>query len=132
MSKQENEKLFNCTTKIVSAYLKKNKIKEEKVLDFFELVYFKLKKLSIQQTETEHKTSPAVPIEDSIKNDSIICLEDGKEFKMLKRHLATNYNMTPEQYRQKWNLPFDYPMVAPEYSKTRKLLAKKSGLGKSR
>ncbi len=132
MSKQKNKFLLNCATEIVSAYLKQNKIEKESLMDFYEYVYFRLKKLGAQQPESIQLSEPAVPIEESIKTNSIICLEDGKEFKMLKRHLATTYDMTPDQYRQKWGLPSDYPMVAPEYSKTRKELAKKSGLGKSR
>jgi predicted transcriptional regulator len=99
---------------------------------FFESVYYGLDKINKGQTLTTHSLKPAVPIEESIKDKTIICLEDGKEFKMLKRHLATNYNLTPDQYRQKWHLPANYPMVAPEYSKTRKELAKKSGLGTNR
>jgi predicted transcriptional regulator len=75
---------------------------------------------------------PAVPIKKSITNDYIICLEDGKKFKSLKRHLRTAYNLSPEKYREKWGLPADYPMVAPNYAKTRSSLAKKMGLGRKR
>ena len=75
---------------------------------------------------------PAVPVRRSVTPEYIVCLEDGKKFKSLKRHLRTHYNLTPEQYREKWNLPIDYPMVAPEYAKARSALAKKMGLGQRR
>ena len=75
---------------------------------------------------------PAVPVRRSVTPEYIVCLEDGKKFKSLKRHLRTHYNLTPEQYREKWNLPVDYPMVAPEYAKARSALAKKMGLGQRR
>ena len=78
------------------------------------------------------EAKPAVPIRRSVTDEYIICLEDGKKFKSLKRHLRTHYNLTPEQYREKWNLPADYPMVAPEYAKARSALAKKMGLGQRR
>ena len=78
------------------------------------------------------KQEPAVSIRSSIKPDYIVCLEDGKKLKMLKRHLMTHYQMTPEQYRAKWNLPADYPMVAPNYAEQRRSLAKKIGLGTKR
>jgi predicted transcriptional regulator len=75
---------------------------------------------------------PAVPVKKSVTPDFIVCLEDGKKFKSLKRHLRTQYNMTPEQYREKWNLPADYPMVAPNYAEARSKLAKQMGLGQQR
>ncbi|PXA93323.1 transcriptional regulator, partial [Nostoc sp. 3335mG] len=75
---------------------------------------------------------PAVPVRASVKPDYIVCLEDGRKLKMLKRHLMTHYNLTPEQYRAKWNLPADYPMVAPNYAEQRRTLAKKIGLGTQR
>jgi predicted transcriptional regulator len=76
--------------------------------------------------------TPAVPVKKSITNDFVICLEDGRKFKSLKRHLRTAFSMTPEQYREKWKLPSDYPMVAPAYAKARSTLAKKMGLGQKR
>ena len=75
---------------------------------------------------------PAIPVKKSVTNDFIICLEDGKKFKSLKRHLRTQYNMSPEEYREKWGLPPDYPMVAPAYAKARSALAKQMGLGQQR
>jgi predicted transcriptional regulator len=77
-------------------------------------------------------TKPSVPVKKSVQPDYLVCLEDGKKFKSLKRHLRTQYNMTPEQYREKWNLSPDYPMVAPNYAKERSSLAKKMGLGQQR
>jgi predicted transcriptional regulator len=75
---------------------------------------------------------PAIPVKKSLNNDYIICLEDGKKFKSLKRHLRTQYNMSPEEYREKWGLPADYPMVAPAYAQARSNLAKQMGLGQQR
>ncbi len=80
--------------------------------------------------EAAPKPKPAVPIKQSVKPDYIVCLEDGKKLKMLKRHLKTAYNMTPDDYRKRWGLPSDYPMVAPNYAKQRRALAKKIGLGR--
>ena len=85
-----------------------------------------------QQEETQAELVPAVPVRKSVTPDTIICLEDGKKFKSLKRHLRTTYNLTPEEYRAKWNLPHDYPMVAPNYAKARSELAKTMGLGQQR
>ena len=93
--------------------------------------YRALKKVydGIQNYKLTGALHPAVSIEDSIQDDYIICLEDGKKLQMLKRHLHTVYNMTPEQYRERWNLPSDYPMVAPSYAKRRSSIAKQTGLG---
>ena len=85
-----------------------------------------------EATEQAEPLTPAVPIKKSIMPDYLVCLEDGKRFKSLKRHLRSQYNMTPEQYREKWNLPADYPMVAPKYAETRSRLAKHMGLGRQR
>ena len=82
--------------------------------------------------DTAPRPEPAVLIEDSLTDDHLICLEDGQKFQSLKRHLRVKYNMTPEAYREKWGLPRDYPMVAPNYAKRRSALAKKTGLGKNR
>ncbi len=78
-----------------------------------------------------HGQTPAVPVEDSLRDDALVCLEDGLEFQSLKRHLRVKYNLTPDAYREKWGLPRDYPMVAPDYARRRSALAKRSGLGKS-
>src|SRR5690606_13919951 len=86
--------------------------------------------LGQEAPEAEQKPEPAVSIRSSVKPDYIVCLEDGKKLKMLKRHLMTHYNLTPDQYRQRWSLPADYPMVAPNYAEKRRELAKKIGLGR--
>ena len=117
-------------TQIVSSYLSNNKCSPEEIIALFNTIYLELQNVENRDQITTTESVPAVPIEESIQNEKIICLEDGKSFKMLKRHLATNYNMTPQQYRKKWRLPLDYPMVAPEYSKQRQKLAKAIGLGK--
>ena len=92
-----------------------------------------LSRVSSQQpVSTSEPTKPAVPVKRSVTPEYIVCLEDGKKFKSLKRHLRTQYNMTPEQYREKWGLPPDYPMVAPNYAQARSALAKQMGLGQQR
>jgi predicted transcriptional regulator len=95
-------------------------------------VYATLSNLSTPPAAPEPKLEPAVPVRQSIKPDYIVCLEDGKKLKMLKRHLMTAYGLTPDEYRAKWGLPADYPMVAPNYAESRRQLAKSIGLGKSR
>jgi predicted transcriptional regulator len=94
-------------------------------------VYFALAGVGVSAAATS-RPQPAVPIKKSVTADYIICLEDGKKLKMLKRHLKTRYNMTPEEYRERWGLPADYPMVAPRYAQQRSELAKKIGLGTKR
>jgi predicted transcriptional regulator len=123
--------LLELTTKIVSAYAGKAKLTAAELLDAIGSVSRALSDISSPVEEPEKKElNSAVPIKKSVTPDFIICLEDGKKLKMLKRHLMSTYNMTPEQYRVKWNLPKDYPMVAPNYARTRSELAKKIGLGK--
>jgi predicted transcriptional regulator len=92
-------------------------------------VHTSLSSVSKDGGQTQEKPTPAVPIKKSVTPDYLICLEDGKKLKMLKRHLKTVYNMTPDDYREKWGLPADYPMVAPNYAKRRSQLAKEIGLG---
>jgi predicted transcriptional regulator len=118
------------STKIVSSFISNNSCTPEEILDLFNSIYLGLQSIEDRDKVTPPERLPAVPVEESIQNEKIICLEDGKSFKMLKRHLASSYNMTPEQYRKKWNLPIDYPMVSPAYSKQRQQLAKAIGLGK--
>jgi predicted transcriptional regulator len=93
-------------------------------------VFQQLAGLEAAPEEPEEPPVPAVPIKKSITDEHLICLEDGKKLKMLKRHLSSSYDMTPEDYRAKWGLPYDYPMVAPNYAKKRAALAKKIGLGR--
>jgi len=118
------------TTEIVSAHVGNNAIGQSDVADLIQSVYAKLNELATGEEAAAIELTPAVPIRKSVTDDYIVCLEDGKKLKMLKRHLSTAYGMTPEEYRAKWGLGPDYPMVAPNYSKKRKDLAKKIGLGR--
>lgn len=122
--------LLSMTTEIVSAHLSNNTVAVADIPQLIKLVYTSLAQQGAEeQREVQERPVPAVPIKKSVMPDYIICLEDGKKLKMLKRHLKTRYNMTPEEYRKKWGLPDDYPMVAPSYAKQRSELAKKIGLG---
>ncbi|QFU17195.1 MucR family transcriptional regulator [Microvirga thermotolerans] len=118
---------------IVSAYVSNNSVPAADLPSLLNSVHSALTKTAQGLVEAPQSTlTPAVPVKKSITPDYIICLEDGKKFKSLKRHLRTTYNMTPEQYRAKWDLPRDYPMVAPNYAKARSELAKTMGLGQQR
>ena len=101
------------------------------VSEMIAVVHAALQRAQSGETGPVHGQTPAVPIEDSLREDALVCLEAGLEFQSLKRHLRVKYNLTPEAYREKWGLPRDYPMVAPDYAKRRSALAKRSGLGKS-
>jgi predicted transcriptional regulator len=121
------------TAKIVSAYVGNNSVPSGEIANLISQVHAALRRISGGQPLTAAEPlKPAVPIKRSISSDYIVCLEDGKKFKSLKRHLRTQYNMTPEQYREKWSLPPDYPMVAPNYAAARSQLAKQMGLGQQR
>jgi predicted transcriptional regulator len=120
--------VLGLTAQIVSAHVSNNSIGADALPNLIQEVYRTLAGVGKEQILPD-KQQPAVPIKKSVYPDHIICLEDGKKLKMLKRHLKTSYNMTPEQYREKWQLPPDYPMVAPNYAKHRSSLAKKIGLG---
>ncbi len=121
------------TAQIVSAYVGNNSMPSAEIASLIGQVHAALKRVSGgQMTATSEPVKPAVPVKRSISSDYIVCLEDGKKFKSLKRHLRTQYNMTPEQYREKWGLPADYPMVAPNYAAARSQLAKQMGLGQQR
>jgi len=118
---------------IVSAYVSKNSVPAADLPSLLNSVYAALARTAQgQQEEPQAELVPAVSVRKSVTPDAIICLEDGKRFKSLKRHLRTTYNLTPEQYRTKWNLPHDYPMVAPNYAMARSELAKTMGLGQQR
>lgn len=123
--------LVELTAEIVAAYLGANETPPSEIPHVIETVFRSLKGLGgpVDSADPEPR-SPAVPVKRSVTNEYIICLEDGKKFKSLKRHLRTRYNMTPEEYRTKWGLPHDYPMVAPNYAQARSDLAKRMGLGK--
>lgn len=122
------------TASIVSAYLGTNPTPATEIPALIAQVHAALARLSGTKIETiaPEAAKPAVSIKKSITSDYLVCLEDGKRFKSLKRHLRTQYGMTPEQYRDKWSLPPDYPMVAPNYAVARSNLAKKMGLGQQR
>lgn len=126
-----NNDLVKLTADIVAAYVSHNTIVAGDLPVLIDSVSDALRiaarKDSLQGSE---KPTPAIPIKKSITPDYLICLEDGKKFKSLKRHLRTHYDLSPDQYREKWGLPYDYPMVAPNYAAARSVLAKKMGLGK--
>ncbi|RFD19969.1 MucR family transcriptional regulator [Komagataeibacter melaceti] len=119
------------TAEIVSAYVSRNELSAETLPDLIHRVYEAISTLGRTEPVPE-KPVPAVPLKKSVFPDYIVCLEDGKKLKMLKRHLKTAYNMTPEEYRERWGLPHDYPMVAPNYASHRSTLARKIGLGTKR
>ena len=125
-----NEMLITLTSNIVAAHVSNNSVEVHEVSTLISNVYGALAALGQPVIVEEKAPEPAVSIRASVKPDYIICLEDGKKLKMLKRHLMTHYNMTPEEYRARWNLPADYPMVAPNYAEKRRELAKKIGLGR--
>lgn len=130
MTDQSNrEDILALTTEIVSAYLSNNAVSANEIPGVIELVFKTLSNVNTDSIVMADRPQPAVPIKKSVNPDYIVCLEDGKKLKMLKRHLKTAYNMTPEQYRERWGLPSDYPMVAPNYAKQRSKLAKDIGLG---
>ena len=121
------------TADIVSAYVSNNSISAGDIPGLINQVHSALMRVSGGQVEAPvEPVKPAVPVKKSITPEYIVCLEDGKKFKSLKRHLRTQYNMTPEQYREKWGLAPDYPMVAPNYAAARSQLAKQMGLGQQR
>jgi len=123
-----NANVLGLTAQIVSAHVSNNSVSPDALPSLIQEVYRTLAGVGRDAGEPE-RPQPAVPVKKSVFADYIICLEDGKKLKMLKRHLKTAYNMTPEQYRDRWGLPPDYPMVAPNYAKHRSSLAKKIGLG---
>jgi predicted transcriptional regulator len=128
-----NDNYIELTADIVSAYVSNNSVQAGDIPTLINQVHSALLRVSTGQSETPTEPlKPAVPVKKSITPEYIVCLEDGKKFKSLKRHLRTQYNMTPEQYRDKWGLPADYPMVAPNYAAARSQLAKQMGLGQQR
>lgn len=134
MSQEVNdftELLITLTADIVAAHVSNNSVSVSDVPTLISNVHTALSGISGSAIVTEAALEPAVPIRNSVKRDFIICLDDGKKLKMLKRHLMTHYGMTPEDYRAKWGLPADYPMVAPAYAEQRRELAKAIGLGRA-
>jgi len=134
MADLENQEdtLLTLTADIVAAHVSNNSVAVNDLPNLIQNVHGALTGISGRAAAAEPKPEPKVSIRSSIKPDFIVCLEDGKKLKMLKRHLMTHYNMTPDQYRQKWGLSADYPMVAPNYAEQRRALAKSIGLGTKR
>lgn len=124
--------LIGLTTDIVAAYVSHNSVAAADLSKLIADTHAALRGLgTTPSTEVTEKLAPAVPTRKSVTPDFLVCLEDGKKFKSLKRHLATHHHLTPEKYREKWGLPQDYPMTAPSYSATRSALAKANGLGRT-
>ncbi len=124
--------LLTLTADIVAAHVSNNSVAVNDLPNLIQNVHGALVAIAKSTSAPEPRPEPKVSIRSSIKPDYIVCLEDGKRLKMLKRHLMTHYQMTPDQYRQKWGLSADYPMVAPNYAEQRRMLAKKIGLGTKR
>lgn len=124
-----HSELLAFTTEIVSSHVSNNTVPQSEISSLIEQVFRTLSNLGGNMALSADRPSPVVPIKKSVTPEYIICLEDGKKLKMLKRHLKTAYNMSPEEYRERWGLPADYPMVAPNYAKQRSRLAKDIGLG---
>jgi predicted transcriptional regulator len=130
-NKVADEELLRMTADVVAAYVSNNMLPTAQLAEVINAVYLSLRGLDGRGGDAKGEPlKPAVPIRKSITPDYLICLEDGKKLKMLKRHLRSTYNMTPDDYRQKWSLPADYPMVAPNYAQQRSAFAKKIGLGR--
>lgn len=127
----QDDTLITLTADIVAAHVSNNSVAVNDLPQLIQNIHGALSGLS-GRAQQEARPVPKVPIRSSIKPDYIVCLEDGKKLKMLKRHLMTHYQLTPDQYRQKWGLPADYPMVAPNYAEQRRMLAKAIGLGTKR
>jgi predicted transcriptional regulator len=125
---EASDTVLRLTAQIVAAHVEHNAVQADALPSLIQKVYQTLRDVGQAPPETA-KPTPAVPIKQSVRPEFIICLEDGKKLKMLKRHLTTAYKMTPAQYRARWGLPADYPMVAPNYAKVRSSLAKQIGLG---
>lgn len=128
----DRSELLALTSEIVSSHVSNNAVNQNDLTTMIQTVFSTLEGLAAPQEEPVEELKPAVSIKRSVTDEYIVCLEDGKKLKMLKRHLKTAYDMTPEDYRAKWGLPADYPMVAPAYARKRQELAKKIGLGRKK
>lgn len=129
----DKNELVELTADIVSAYVANNNVVSGDLPSLISDIHDALNRAAVKGARpVREEYKPAVPIKKSVSPDYIICLEDGKKFKSLKRHLRTHYDLSPEEYREKWGLPHDYPMVAPNYAVARSKLAKKMGLGQRR
>ena len=127
---ERQETLITHTTDIVVSYVANNSLGANEVSSLIQSVFVTLSGLGQQGSAAEERPEPAVSVRSSVKKDYIVCLEDGKKMKMLKRHLMTDHGLTPDEYRARWGLASDYPMVAPDYADKRRDLAKKIGLGR--
>ena len=125
---ETTDQVLGLTAQIVAAHVRHNAVTPDALPSLIQDVYKALTNVGKQPAEAE-KPTPAVPVKQSIRQDRIICLEDGKSFSMLKRHLMTDHKLTPQQYREKWGLSRDYPMVAPDYARHRSTLARQIGFG---
>ncbi len=131
-TKPDHQELLTLTTEIVASHVSNNSVPVSDLSNLISQIYNTLSTLGQAQEESTEKLEPAVSVKKSITPEYLICLEDGKKLKMLKRHLKTRYDLTPEQYRERWGLGPEYPMVAPNYAEQRRHLAKKIGLGTNR
>lgn len=128
----DRSELLALTSEIVSSHVSNNAVNQNDLTIMIQTVFTTLEGLSGPKEEPVEELKPAVSIKRSVTDEYIVCLEDGKKLKMLKRHLKTSYDLTPEEYRARWGLASDYPMVAPAYARKRQELAKKIGLGRKR
>jgi len=123
--------LMEMTTQITAARVAETDLTAKEIGRLYKDIFIALEQIADIPSAGHNTPEPAVPIDESIQPDYLVCLEDGKKMKMMRRYLRTSYNMTPEEYREKWDLPADYPMTAPNYAKKRSSLAKDIGLGKT-
>ena len=133
MSEVKKDELVGLTAQVVAAYVSNNTVQPQDLSGLINEIHMALRRAADGIEDEAHpELKPAVPVKKSVFPDFIICLEDGKKFKSLKRHLRTHYKLSPDEYRAKWNLAHDYPMVAPNYAAARSQLAKRMGLGTRR
>ena len=132
MTTHTKSDLLEMTTDIVSSFVSHNPVASTALPDLIKIVHETISNIAEEKPEAEKRPDPAVPVAKSITPDHIICLEDGRKLKMLKRYLRTRYNLSPDEYRARWGLPTDYPMVAPNYAKRRSAFAKEIGLGRKK
>ena len=132
MTSHSKAELLEMTTDIVSSFVANNPVPAGGLPDLLKTVHSTVQELAAEKPPEAQRPDPAVPIAKSITPDHIICLEDGRKLKMLKRYLRSRYDLTPDEYRARWGLPADYPMVAPNYAKRRSAFAKEIGLGRKR
>jgi predicted transcriptional regulator len=125
------KEVVTCTADVTSAYFASHEVEVDAIPEVVKKIFMVLLEISRDANNMKHRPAltPAVPVEDSIHEDYIVCLEDGKKLQMLKRHLNTVYGMTPEQYKERWGLPPDYPVVSPSYARRRSDIARMTGLG---